>query len=194
MSTKTMGNMKLNTTVKKHDWTMFAGGIAVALLGLVVMFWPGATLLTLATAAGVFLAFAGIVEIVGYFTYKNTGLVSGWQVAGGILNLLLAAIFLLNPFITAAMFPWLAGIATICYGVFSLAGGISMKDSLPGVWGWLAANGVIAILCGILFMVYPASFVIFLGVFLICRGITMVVYGLTTPKVETTVSYSNNDE
>lgn len=176
--------------VKKHDWGLFAGGIAVALIGLVVMFWPGATLLTLAMVAGVFFVFAGVAEIVGYFAYKSTGLTTGWQVAGGICNLILGAIFLLNPIWSAMMLPWIAGVAVICYGIFSIVGGIQMKGTMPGVWGWFVANGIVGILCGIIFMAAPDTFVLFLGIFMIFRGVTMMVYGATTPKIEATSTYS----
>lgn len=191
MSTMTMNT---NTSVKKHDWGMFAGGIAIALIGFIVMFWPGATLLTLAMIAGVFFVFAGIAEIVGYFTYKNTGLTTGWQVAGGICNLIIGAIFLLNPLWSAAMLPWIAGFAIIFYGIISIVGGVQLKSTMPGVWGWFVANGVVGVLCGIIFMIVPESFVLFLGIFMIFRGATMMVYGATTPKIETTTTYSVGDD
>lgn len=177
-----------NVEVKKHDWGMFAGGIVVALVGIVVMFWPNATLLTLAAAAGVFFIFAGVAELVSYFSYRKMGLGSGWQVAGGVCNLVLGAIFLLNPLLTAVFLPWFAGIAVIVYGVVSIAGGINLKSSMPKSWGWFIANGILAIVCGILFMTMPESFILFLGIFMIFRGATMMIYGATTPKIETTTS------
>lgn len=184
-----------NVNVKKHDWGMFAGGIAVALIGLVIMFWPGATLLTLAMIAGVFFVFAGVAEIVGYFAYKGTGLTTGWQIAGGICNLILGAIFLLNPLWSAMMLPWIAGIAIICYGIFSIVGGVQLRKVMPSTWGWFIANGIVGIVCGIIFMMVPESFVLFLGIFMICRGATMMIYGATTPKIEAQTTYSvDNDE
>lgn len=170
--------------VKKHDWGLFAGGIALAIIGAVVMFWPGATLVALATLAGVFFVFAGVAEIVGYFAYKGTGLVNGWQVAGGILDLIVGAVFLLNPFWSAAMLPWIAGFMFMFYGIFGIIEGVSLKKYLPGTWGWLVASGIVGIVCGFLFMAFPESFVWFLGIFMIFQGVSMMVLGATTPKVE----------
>lgn len=172
--------------IKKHDWGMFVGGLALALLGVAVMFLPGLTLLSLATIAGIMFVFAGVAEIVGYFMYRKTGEVSGWQVAGGIINLIIGAVFLLNPVWTAIMLPWIAGFAVIIYGIFGIASGISARKIAPSMWGLLVASGIIGIICGIMFIVMPDSFVLFLGIFAIFRGFVMMWYGATTPKIVAT--------
>lgn len=180
----TTTTMNMRTTAKKHDWWTIAGGVCLAILGIVVMMVPGVTLVTLGVVSGILLAIAGIAEIVSYFVYKGTGLTSGWQIAGGICNLLLAAIFLANPIMTAVMLPWLAGIFVCAYGVVSIIGGVKLRQAMPSSWGWFVANGIIAIICAILFWVYPESFVLYLGIFLIFRGITMAVFGWNTKTVQ----------
>lgn len=180
----TTTTMNMRTTAKKHDWWTIAGGVCLAILGIVVMMVPGVTLVTLGVVSGILFAIAGIAEIASYFVYKGTGLTSGWQIAGGICNLLLAAIFLANPIMTAVMLPWLAGIFVCAYGVVSIIGGVKLRQAMPSSWGWFVANGIIAIICAILFWVYPESFVLYLSIFLIFRGITMAVFGWNTKMVQ----------
>lgn len=191
---KTNGNMRVEQKVKKHDWGTVVAGIVLALFGLLVAFWPGLTLLTLASVAGIAFGVVGIIEIIGYFIYRNSANVTAWQLVGGFLNIILAVVFLANPFVTAISLPWLVGIVAIVYGIFAIAGGIDLKKILPSAWGWFVANGIVAIICGVLFIMMPESFVFFLAVFLVFRGITMAIYGAMTPSVETTIEYSDDDE
>lgn len=185
-------NMETGTTttatVKKHDWWTIVGGIALAALGVFVFGAPDLTLLTLAMAVGIVLAIAGVVEIISYFVYKSSGTVSGWQIVGGICNIILAVIFLANPVLTAVLLPWIAGVGIAAYGIFSIIGGFQMRSALPSSWGWFVANGIVAILCGILFWVFPESLALYLAIFLVFRGITMIVFGwgstTTTVSVE----------
>lgn len=185
-TTTTMNTHNVHTKVKKHDWWTIVGGVCLAILGVAVMMVPGITLVTLGIIAGVLLAVAGVAEIVSYFVYKDTGLTSGWQIAGGVCNIVLAAIFLANPIMTAIMLPWLAGIMIAVYGVFSIVGGANLRQVMPSSWGWFIANGVIAIICALLFWLYPESFVIYLGIFFIFRGLTMVVFGWATKTTQVT--------
>lgn len=178
------------TTVKKHDWWTTIAGICLVILGIFAFMAPGMTLVTLAMIIGIVLAVAGVAEIVAYFAYKSSGASSGWQIVGGICNLILAAIFLFNPVTTAFMLPWIAGVGIAIYGIFAIIGGIQLRESLPSSWGWFVANGVISIICAVLFWLFPESFVIFLAVFLVFRGITMAVFGWSTSQVSVTKSQS----
>ena len=46
----------------------------------------------------------------------------------------------------------------------------------------MVANGIVAVLCGVLFLMSPEFFAIYLGIFLIMRGVTMSVLGVTAPN------------
>lgn len=168
------------TVRKKHDWALIVGGVLVFLMGIVVMAWPGASMVTIAIMAGAILIAAGISDFISYSQIKGAVSGSGWLLANGVCDLILGLLFVFYPITTAAMLPWLAGIFVICYSIFAIVSAIAIRNVFSS-WGWLLATGVIGLLCGIMFIASPASFVIFLGIFLLMRGITMFVEGIVLP-------------
>lgn len=166
---------------KKHDWALFFGGLLVFLMGLAVMLWPGLSMVTLAIMAGIILVVSGIANIVSYTQIRGAVSGAGWTLATGICDLLLGALFIIYPVATAAMLPWLAGVFVIAYSVFAIIAAIGMKK-VTSSWGWVLATGIVGLLCGIMFIGMPDTFVIFLGIFLLMRGTTMAITGLMAPN------------
>ncbi len=164
---------------RKHDWALIVGGVLVFIMGIMVMAWPGASMVSIAIMAGAILIVAGVTDFISYSQVSGTP-GAGWILASGICDVLLGMLFVIYPVATAAMLPWLAGVFVICYSIFAIVAAIGMRGVFRS-WGWLLATGIVGILCGIMFMVMPASFVVFLGIFLLMRGVTMVVEGIVLP-------------
>ncbi len=161
-------------------WGGVVIGILVALAGIVVLFWPGLSLVMLATIAGVFLIFAGIFDFVMWWNVRGTD-GAGWTLLTGILDLLLGAMFLIHPVVAAGVITLFVGCFVIAYGAFAIIGSIGMKK-YTSYWWLMLLNGIISLICGILFVVSPAFFALYLAIFLIMRGVTMSVYSVTAPK------------
>lgn len=164
-----------------RDWGMFFAGLAIIIAGFVIYFWPGLTLVSIAIIAGVMLIVGGIFDFVSYFKLKGTGLTSGWAIVNAICSLILGIMFIVHPVVSAAVIPMLVGIFVLFYGGMAIAAAISLRKYGSG-WGLMLLNGIVSILCGVLFIMMPASFAIFLAVFLWMRGVTMCVYGLSTSR------------
>lgn len=168
--------------VRKHDWALILGGIALAIVGFIIAGMPGATLVALAIVGGVFLIAAGIIDFITYARIKDYMDGSGWVLANGVLDVILGVVFLAQPIATAFVLPFLAGIFVGIYGIFAIAMSVQMK-ALPGSgWGWSLASGILSIICGIGFVVFPELFAFFVAVWMVVRGITMAVYGFTAPQ------------
>lgn len=166
---------------KKRDWSLVISGVLVFLMGLVVMAWPGLSLVTIAIMAGVILIASGIGGIVSYAGLRNVVPGAGWVLANAICDLLLGILFVVFPAATAAMLPWMAGVFVICYSIYAIIAGVAMRQVFSS-WGLMVATGIIGLICGIMFMTNPGFFVIFLGIFLMMRGITLAVDGIVCPK------------
>lgn len=177
MSTTTMGR----TTQKRRDWSLFACGILVFIAGLVVMFAPGISMVTIAIIAGVFFLIAGIGSCMTYSKMRGAVDGSGWVLANGICDIILGALFVIFPGLTAAMLPWFVGFTVIFYSAYAIIAGIAMRKYLP-MWGFVLATGIIGLLCGVLFIAYPAAFPIYLAIILMMRGITMAIDGILAPN------------
>lgn len=169
-----------------RDWGLFFWGVLLLLCGIVVMLWPGLSLVSIAIVAGAMLLVSGIFDVVAYFRLRKTGLETGWALVNAICSIILGIMFLVHPIVTASVIPFMAGIFVLVYGIMAIAAGVGLRSYGTGAgWGWMIANGIISILCALMFMFMPAAFVIFLGIFLVMRGITMAVFGLTMPRAST---------
>lgn len=166
----------------KRDWGQFFGGLAVVAVGPVVVMWPGLTLVTLAFMAGVMLLAAGVFDVFTYFRMRTYGGRSAWALVGAACDIVLGAVFILFPLVTAAVIPWVTGAFVAAYGTFAIIAALRLRRVASG-WGLMLANGIVAVVCGLLFAVLPESFVLFLGFFLMMRGVTMAVYGAIAPRI-----------
>ena len=169
------------TSATKRDWGLFFAGLLVAILGIVVMAWPGLTLVMLATMAGIGFIVAGIFDIITWWRARNATDGAGWTLVTGILDLIVGAMFLIHPLVAAGVLTFLCGCFVIAYGIFAIITGIGMRKMGSG-WWLMVLNGVVSIFCGIMFVMLPEFFVIYLGVFLIMRGVTMSIYGVIAPS------------
>lgn len=164
-----------------RDWGLFFWGILLLVCGIIVMAWPDLSLVSIAIAAGAMLLVSGIFDVIAYFRLRKTGLSTGWALVNAICSIILGLMFLVHPIVTASVIPFLAGIFVLIYGIMAIAAGLGLRSYGTG-WGWMVVNGIISILCAIMFIFMPDTFIIFLGIFLLMRGITMMVFGLTMPK------------
>lgn len=167
-----------------RNWGLFVMGLLVAICGFVFLFWPGASLIVITQIAGALLIVAGVFDFVAYAQDRKYGTETGWAIVNGVCCILLGLLFLVHPVVSASVLPFLIGVFVLIYGIISIIAAFGMRGLGP-IWGFMLANGLVALLCGIMFIAMPASFVIFLGIFMIMRGITMCVYGVTTFKSDT---------
>lgn len=164
-------------TTKKHDWTLIVIGILLIVCGGVFAFMPGATLVTLTAFAGAMLLVSGIFAIFNYFRFRDTDFVSGWTIFYGILDILLGLMFLIHPILLAGVIPWLIGIFIVAFGIYEIIAAFKVRKAGVSMWGWALFSGILEIILGILFFIFPAIVVYFLAAFLIIRGVTLIIFG-----------------
>lgn len=176
-----MNDLSSMNDTKKHDWGMFFLGILLIVCAVIIMVWPGVTLVTMALFAGFMLLFAAGGELGSFFSVPKGTSGRGWMMANAILDIILGAMFIIHPIASATVLPWLAGCFIIAYGIIAIASSISFR-SLGSAWVLMLINGILSIVIGILFFINPAYFVIFVGVYLVMRGIVMCISGLIAPR------------
>ncbi len=180
MYMKTPQREAAKPTLAGRDWGMFAAGAALVLMGFAVLVFPGLTLVTLATMAGAMFLVSGAFGIVTFARFRKELVGAGWVLLNAACNIVLGLVFLLHPLITATVIPWLAGAFVIAYGVFACVAAFKLRK-LGSSWGLMLANGIVSLLCGVVFVVLPDVFALFLGMLLIMRGVTMAAYGVASP-------------
>jgi len=169
--------------VKKRDWGLIVIGVLMALAGVSFIALPGITLVAITLFAGAAFLVSGVFDIISYVRFRKSMDLSRWLIVYAVFDIIIGAIFLLNPIVLAAVLPWAIGLFFVVFGIFEVVGSFRIRNTEAPLWGWMLASGLISVLCGVLFFIYPASFAIFIGIFTIVRGVSLVVYGASVDKM-----------
>ena len=117
-------------------WLVLVEGIVLALLGLVLLVAPGASLSLLVWLLGIYLLIAGIFRIIGIFLDSSSW---GWKLAAGILCLIAGLAILSNPLWSTTLALYVVGHLG---GVVGHASGRCGPDSrFPR--GWLGHGSLV---------------------------------------------------
>jgi uncharacterized membrane protein HdeD (DUF308 family) len=155
-------------------WLVLVEGIVAALLGLILLVAPGASLVFLVWLLGIYLLIAGIIRIISIFSNSSSW---GWKLAAGILCLIAGLAILGNPlWSTTVASTWLV----ILVGFLAMLQGVAglIVAFQGGGWG-MGALSVLGILFGLFLVINPligvASLTLILAIFMLIGGVAAVV-------------------
>jgi uncharacterized membrane protein HdeD (DUF308 family) len=149
-------------------------GIVALVLGILLLFWTGPTLLFIITLIGVYWFASGIFAMIGAFVAR-TG--RGWKILSGVLGILAGLFIIAYPLYSAILLP---AFFAIFIGVLGLViGAVSLVQAFRG-GGWGAGIlGIISIIFGILVLAHPlisaVTLILIVGIFAVAGGITAIV-------------------
>lgn len=155
--------------------SMIVTAIAGIVLGVLVLFWPGISLLVVAILFGVALIVAGLYRIVFGASVPASAGFRWLMIILGVLTVVAGVICLARPVATLVFIALMIGIAWILQGLHDLVAGIGGTTSGSR---WLAViGGIVSIVAGILVMVLPITA---LGTFAVFGGIMLIVVSIVT--------------
>src|SRR5215203_2679020 len=148
-------------------------GIVAAVLGLILLVAPGASLFFLVLLLGIYLFIAGIFRIIGIFLDTSSW---GWKLAAGILCLIAGVAILSDPlWSTTLASTWLVilvGLLAILQGAAGLV--VAFQG---GGWG-VGVLSVLGILFGLFLVINPlmgvATLTFILAIFMLIGGVGAV--------------------
>jgi uncharacterized membrane protein HdeD (DUF308 family) len=171
-------------TLVQRLWTsMILFGLTTVILGVVILVWPGKSILVAAVLFGVYLVLSGVVLVLLAFNEPFAGggirflnFISG--VASVILGVLAFRHFDEGYWAILLLAIWI-GIGFIFRGVAATGVAISDKQ-FPGR-GWTIFFGVISMIAGIVVLAYPfdsiATLALVVGIWLIILGVMEIISG-----------------
>jgi len=152
---------------------LLAMGILSAVIGLLVIFFPHATLLAIAILFGIQLIAVGVFRFVAAFTAPDK---SAWLRALTAVVALLAfivGIYLLRrPALSLLIVAVLLGIFWVAHGVIDLF--LAIGDRMLPARGVVALAGILSIVAGALVLAFPGISLFLLTLVL---GAWLIVYG-----------------
>ena len=158
-------------------WAIGLRGVFGILFGLIALFLPGATMLSLVLVFAAYAFVDGIFGIISAVRAARQHERWGVLVLEGLVNIAVAAIAVLWPGITVVAFVFLIAFWAILTGILELAAAIRL-EFLDGR-GWLIFGGIVSVLYGALLIVAPMIGAVvltwWLGAYALVFGVSLVV-------------------
>jgi uncharacterized membrane protein HdeD (DUF308 family) len=165
-------------------------GILTLILGIMVLVWPEATLITIAILFGVQLLVAGIFEIVSVFRHGESGGMRVMSALLGVLSLIVGLWALRNIGVTLAALTLLLGIYWVVSGIIRTVDAIA--DHSTPARGWAIFGGVLSVVAGAVVLAWPGmslvALVWILGIWLIIWGIVIIATSFAVRSAQKQVS------
>jgi uncharacterized membrane protein HdeD (DUF308 family) len=181
-----------NPSAFRHLWKSMLGlGLVTLGLGVVVLVWPGKTVLVAGVLFGVYLLASGIAQAIAAFTVHVPGSSLVLLFVSGVLSVALG-VFAFHDFDDGAavwvLATWI-GVGFIFQGVAQTVFAINHKE-LPE-HGWHIFAGVLSVVAGMMVIAWPISSIVVLaviaGAWLVVIGIAQIVWALKARKAATQV-------
>ncbi|MEV4138927.1 DUF308 domain-containing protein [Dactylosporangium sp. NPDC049742] len=164
-------------------------GVVTALFGLAVLVWPGQTLRLLGVVAGIWLIALGVTR--GVTALRSDTSFSRRMLAGVMAVVLLVAgiTCVSNASGGVVVLATLVGLAWLLSGFAVLLVAMPAKESTRG---WLSALGIVSVLVGVAFMLWPGPsltmLVLVSGIGAVLIGVGEVALALRLRTVESGLS------
>jgi uncharacterized membrane protein HdeD (DUF308 family) len=160
----------------KNWWAIGIRGALGILFGLIALFLPGATMLSLVLVFAAYAFADGVFGIVSAVRAAREHERWGYLLVEGLVDIAVAAIAVVWPGITVVTFVFLVAFWAVLTGVLELMAAFRL-DFIDGR-GWLIFGGIVSILYGVLLFVAPMIGAVvltwWLGAYALVFGVSLV--------------------
>ncbi len=150
-------------------WMPLVMGLLFILISLLILLYPIASYASLSILFSIGIFVAGVIEILFYA--GNRQALSGWYLAGGIIDLLLGFILILFPAILMAVLPYIMAFWLLFRGVSAIGFAMDLKTFKHRNWGWHLSFGLLGVLMGLLMVFEPL-----VGIFWIVYALSLAFF------------------
>ena len=167
-------------------------GIAAIVFGVLTLVWPKLTILALVVLFGIFAIISGIAVVAAALQNREE---HGWGLLlfEGILWLLVGAVALVWPGVTALSFLYLLAVWAVITGILEMIAPLSFPMS-GGRGVLMVLSGLISIIFGIVIAVQPVSGLLavtwLIGIYAIVFGILHLVAYFEARSVSRALSHA----
>jgi uncharacterized membrane protein HdeD (DUF308 family) len=162
-------------------WRLIAvTGVAAVVLGVLVLVWPGETLVVVGAFFGIYLLLSGVFQVAGVFGHHVPGSMRALGLVSGALSILLGLICFRGPLESILLLAIWIGFGWLLRGITQIVVALS-DDGMPAR-GWQIAFGVLGVIAGIVLITSPissiATLAVLAGIWLVVLGVVEVVHAI----------------
>jgi uncharacterized membrane protein HdeD (DUF308 family) len=187
----------METLLESRLWKFaMVWGALSAVLGGLILAWPGASILVASTLFGVYLLLSGFAGVAMSFTLPESAGMKVMLFISGVLSVIMAVLCFRNfgtPYPVLLLSIWI-GVSIVVQGFSIVAVAISYQ-ALPAR-GWYAFLGVLSVIAGAVVLVWPwdsiAVLTLATGAWLVAMGIVEIVWGFQMRSDSKTVREVGN--
>ncbi|MBL6618558.1 MAG: HdeD family acid-resistance protein [Reyranella sp.] len=169
---------RLIAVLADNWWAIAVRGVLGILFGLVCLFLPAVTMLSLALLFGAYAFADGVFGIVAAVRSARAGERWGWLVFEGLANFAIAAVAFFWPGVTILTFVLLVAAWAILSGILMLAAALRVGVD-DGRW-WLVLSGIASLVYGIILVIAPMAGAVvltwWLGAYALVFGVALLVF------------------
>ncbi|WP_040796726.1 HdeD family acid-resistance protein [Nocardia higoensis] len=177
MTTENVVDGPVQTLARSAWQAILVTGVISVFLGIVVLVWPGKTLLVAGVLFGIYLVVSGVLQLISAFGATRSAGMRVLYFLSGALSIVIGLFCFRDELTSILLLGIWIGIGWLFRGVALLVAVVS-EPGLPGR-GWQGLFGVLTAIAGVVLVIWPVSSIATLtlvaGIWLIVLGITEII-------------------
>lgn len=163
-------------------------GVLFSIMGLVLIFFPEISMRAICCILGAFIIMLGVIKICAYFSDDRYNIAFQFDLALGILAIVIGIIFIAKTNWVLSFFSTIMGIVITASSMFSVQASIDAKKLGLRAWGALLAISICSMILGILLIFCPIKSLNLLarlyGIGCVLEGVSKIIAAAyTTQKI-----------
>lgn len=179
--------MRSTTHMKAAKTSYIIASSAFCIIGLMLIIYPALSISVIGMICGIALIVFGAVKIWGYFSKDLFRLAFQYDLATGILLIVLGVIIMIKSDSMMNLICVILGITVLTEGLFKVQIAVDSKSFGLKQWRIILIAAVLAGIIGLLLVFRPAEsaeiLTVILGISLLCEGILNLITVLTAVKI-----------
>ncbi len=168
----------MNDILTHNWWAIALRGVVAIAFGLVALFLPGLTLLTLVLLFGIYAVVDGAFALAAGIRRREGGSIDWWLILMGVVGIVAGIVAFIRPDLTALALLLLIGGWAVVTGALEVFAAYRLRREIEGEW-LLALDGLLSIAFGVFVLIAPGAgalaVVWLIGLFAIASGVMLVV-------------------
>ena len=168
--------IRLNQKIFKYWWISLLVGILSIVAGIFCFSTPIDYLAIFSLFFVIILIIGGIFNIIEAITNRKWNDYWGWDLARGIIELLLGIwLYMLPTILITTTIVYVFGFWMLVHSITGICESCELAQIPIRGWGWLLACNILSLICSFLFLTTP----IYGGIFILFYiGISFILYGI----------------